>query len=114
MILIGEILVSLAIVIGGFFILVGSYGLCKLNAPMSRLHAPTKASTLGVGSILLASMILALVQGTPSLSELLIMSFLFVTAPVTGYFLSKVVIYRGQNIQVLPPLPADSNWSTRT
>jgi multicomponent K+:H+ antiporter subunit G len=113
MTVIAELIVSLAIVIGSFFILVGSYGLFKLNAPMPRIHAPTKASTLGVGSILLASMLAALVQGSPSLNELLIMAFLFVTAPVTGYFLSKVAIHQGKILKELPPPPADSNWSTR-
>lgn len=109
----GEIVVAGAIVIGGFFVLVGSYGLLKLNAPMPRLHAPTKASTLGVGSILLASMVAAFMRGAPSLNEILIMAFLFVTAPVTGYFISKVAIHRGKIVQTLPPPGEDAAWATR-
>jgi len=81
---VAEILVSAALVIGGFFTLVGGYGLLKLNNPMSRLHAPTKAGTLGVGSILAASTIYAFARGEGSLHELLIMAFLFVTAPVSA------------------------------
>ena len=52
-----EYAVCAALVIGALFTLVGSYGLVKLNSPMSRLHAPTKVGTLGVGSILIASVI---------------------------------------------------------
>ena len=52
-----EALVSLLILAGSFFLLVGSFGLAKLPDLMTRLHAPTKATTLGVGSCLIASMI---------------------------------------------------------
>ena len=45
--LIAEILITSCLVIGGIFGLVGSYGLLKLPDPMTRLHAPTKATTLG-------------------------------------------------------------------
>jgi Multisubunit Na+/H+ antiporter, MnhG subunit len=38
---------------GAFFILVGSIGLVKFSEFFKRLHAPTKASTLGVGCVLL-------------------------------------------------------------
>lgn len=110
---VGEILVAAAIVIGAFFILVGSFGLVKLNAPMPRLHAPTKASTLGVGGILLASMIYAFIRDAVSLNEGLIMAFLFVTAPVTGYFISKVFIHRDKVTQSLPPPGEDGHWATK-
>lgn len=63
----GDIAISLALVIGGAFVLVGSIGLIKLRNPMSRLHAPTKAGTLGVGSILIASVIYSFAYGEGSL-----------------------------------------------
>jgi multicomponent K+:H+ antiporter subunit G len=99
---IAEILITALIVIGSLFTLIGSFGLVKLNLPMSRLHAPTKAGTLGVGGILLASM-----------HELLIAAFLFVTAPVSAYFIAKVHIHKGKLGQELPPPPADSIWATK-
>lgn len=102
-----------ALVIGGLFTLVGSYGLVKLNRPMSRLHAPTKASTLGVGSILLASVIYSFTLGSGSLNELLIMAFLFVTAPVSAHFIAKVAIHRNRITQELPPCGQDSVWATK-
>lgn len=109
-----EYAVCTALVIGALFTLVGSYGLVKLDSPMSRLHAPTKAGTLGVGSILLASVIYSFSQGTVSLNELLIMAFLFVTAPVSAHFIAKVAIHRHRIVQKLPPAGEDSNWATRS
>lgn len=114
MIEVAEILVSALIVIGALFILVGSFGLLKLNSPMSRLHAPTKAGTLGVGSTLMASVVYAFAWGDGSLHELLIMAFLFVTAPVSAMFIAKVAIHR-RRVAVEPPQPpADSTWATLT
>ncbi len=110
---VAEILVSALIVIGALFILVGSYGLLKLDSPMSRLHAPTKAGTLGVGSTLAASMIYAFVWGDGSVHEFLIMAFLFVTAPVSAMFIAKVAIHR-RRVAVEPPSPPeDSTWATK-
>ena len=51
--LLGQILVVLLLLVGSFFLLVGSYGLAKLPSLMQRLHAPTKSSTLGLGGLLL-------------------------------------------------------------
>ena len=54
-----DYLIAAVLVIGGVFGLIGSFGLLKLNDPMKRLHAPTKASTIGVGTALIASSIYA-------------------------------------------------------
>ena len=51
-----DILISAFLVISGIFGLVGSFGLIKLPDPMMRLHAPTKATTLGVGGALIGSL----------------------------------------------------------
>ncbi|MDO9023294.1 monovalent cation/H(+) antiporter subunit G, partial [Zwartia sp.] len=50
-----EIITSVLLLVGAFFILVGAIGLARLPDFFMRLHAPTKASTLGVGGVLLAS-----------------------------------------------------------
>ena len=57
-----DILTALFLVTGGIFGLVGSVGLMKLPTPMARLHAPTKATTLGIGSLLIASMLYFLLE----------------------------------------------------
>ena len=86
-----EIITSVLLLIGAFFILVGSIGLVRLPEFFMRLHAPTKASTLGVGGILLASMAFALNEGV-LIHELIITLFVFVTAPVSAHVLSQAAL----------------------
>ena len=106
-----EIIITASLVIGAVFTLVGSYGLLKLDHPMPRLHAPTKAGTLGVGGLLLASMVASFATGAGSLHELLIMVFLFVTAPISAQFICKVNLHRRSCMT--PPEPSsDSTWAT--
>ena len=50
-----EWLVSASVIIGGVFALVGSIGLARLPDFYTRLHGPTKATTLGVGGTIVAS-----------------------------------------------------------
>ena len=108
---IAEIAVTVCLLSGAFFVFVGSIGLLRLDTPMKRLHAPTKAGTLGVGSFLLASMIYAFATGTGSLHELLIMAFIFVTAPISANFIAKVNLHR-EDTDPTPPPPADRTWAT--
>ncbi|MCD9147507.1 Na+/H+ antiporter subunit G [Pseudophaeobacter flagellatus] len=110
-----EYLIAGFLIMSGVFGFVGSFGLLKLNDPMSRLHAPTKATTLGVGGVLLASMVHGLtVEGSVSLHELMITLFLFLTAPVTALFIAKVHLHRHETKDSLPPPADDSNWATHT
>ena len=63
-----EAIVAVIILIGAFFLLVGSLALVKLPDLMRRLHGPTKATTLGIGAVLIASMIYFLAfEGDPSI-----------------------------------------------
>lgn len=110
-----EILVSALLVIGGVFGFVGSYGLVKLPEPMTRLHAPTKSATLGVGGVLLASMIyFAWFGGAPSLHELMITLFIFLTAPVTGLMIAKANIHLQWTPKELPPTGTGTRWATQS
>ena len=88
-----EILVSLLIVFGAAFALIGSIGLVRFPDFYTRLHAPTKATTLGVGSLVVASSVALSADGT-TLSEALIAGFLFLTAPVSAHLLAKAALHR--------------------
>ena len=108
-----EILVSGLLVISGFFGFVGSYGLVKLPEPMTRLHGPTKAATLGVGAVLIASMIYFAWFGDHfSLHELMITLFLFLTAPLTGLMIAKANIHKQWTREELPPTGTGTGWAT--
>lgn len=107
-----DLVLSALLVGGGIFALVGSYGLIRLPRPMQRLHAPTKATTIGVGAALAVSALDRLGQGQVSLQELLINLFLLLTAPVSALFLAKSLILRGEADPDLPPSPTGAPWST--
>lgn len=107
-----EAAVALFLVIAGIFGLVGSYGLLKLPNPMTRLHAPTKATTLGVGGVLIASMLSALFdRGVVSMHELLITLFLFLTAPITAHFIAKTHLHQSVPRGELPETGTGSPWA---
>ncbi|WP_088329169.1 Na+/H+ antiporter subunit G [Lacimicrobium sp. SS2-24] len=89
-----ELLISVLLILGGVFVLVGSIGLIRLKDLYVRLHAPTKATTLGLGGILLGSMVYMSHQhGYLTIHELLITLFLVITAPVTAHILAKVAMH---------------------
>ena len=109
--IIGTYAVALFLLIGSGFVAVGVIGLLKFNDSMTRLHAPTKVGTVGIGALLLASIGHSFVLGETSIHELLIMAFLFVTAPISANFIAKVNIHR-RSCRTPPPPPRDDAWST--
>lgn len=91
-----EIVVSVLLLIGGAFALVGSIGLARLPDIFMRLHGPTKATTLGLGALVIASLIqTSAVSGSLSLKELAISVFLFITAPVSAHLIAKAALKAG-------------------
>jgi multicomponent K+:H+ antiporter subunit G len=89
-----EWIISILLLIGGFFILVGSIGLVKMPDFFMRLHGPTKATTLGMASLLTAAMVLfSTTQAGFSVKEILISLFLLLTAPISAYMMIKSAIH---------------------
>ena len=109
--IIGAYATAFCLLIGSIFTLVAGIGLLKLNDSMTRLHAPTKAGTVGIGAFLLASVLHSMTFGDGSMHELLILFFLFVTAPISANFIAKVNIH-GSSCDPLPPLAEGEIWST--
>ncbi|MGQ9724003.1 MAG: Na+/H+ antiporter subunit G [Tepidimonas sp.] len=100
-----ENLAAVLILIASFFLLVGAIGLIRFPDFFMRLHAPTKASTLGVGGLLIASMLVALAHGRPGLAELLIALFVFVTAPVSANLMAQAALHL--RLASKAPIPRD-------
>lgn len=104
--MLGEILIAALLVSGGVFGLVGAWGLVRLPDMMTRLHGPTKAATLGVGSVLIASMLhFWLHDGILSWHELLITIFVLITSPITGLFIAKAHMHLSWQRDELPRRP---------
>ena len=108
-----EFIVAALLVLGGIFGLIGSFGLLKLQDPMQRLHAPTKATTIGVGAALVASALdLLLVGQGVTWQEILVAAFLFLTAPLAALYLAKTHLLRTIDPKSQPPTGTDAPWST--
>ena len=99
-----EYFLSFLILTGAIFTFIGSLGLVRLKDLYTRLHGPTKATTLGVGSLLIASAIYFSIYGEHiSLHEILITFFLFITAPVSAHLLAKAALHL--NLSSLAEIP---------
>ena len=99
-----EIATAVLLLVGSFFTLVGAIGLVRLPDFFMRLHGPTKATTLGVGGMLLASIVNSLTHEL-ALHELLITLFLFLTAPITANMIAKAHLHRQG--RAIDPNPMD-------
>ncbi len=89
-----DFILAALVLIGALFTLIGSIGLYKLPDFYMRLHGPTKATTLGVGAILIASMLyFSFKLDSISLHELLVTLFLFITAPVSAHLMAKAALH---------------------
>ncbi|MGM0480793.1 MAG: Na+/H+ antiporter subunit G [Pseudomonadota bacterium] len=86
-------IIGFFILLGASFAFIGSLGLAVLPDFFTRLHAPTKNTTLGVGGIVLASIIFTSVQNKFTASELLIAIFLFLTAPISAHIMAKAALH---------------------
>jgi multicomponent K+:H+ antiporter subunit G len=109
-----EFAIAALLVIGGTFVFIGSLGLAKLPDTMRRLHGPTKATTLGIGALLVASILYFMVlRNAGGIHEVLITIFLFLTAPVSGNLIAKAYIFRHKDVQEsLPPAGDRTGWAT--
>ena len=101
---------SFLIVSGALLTFIGSLGLVRLRDFYTRLHGPTKATTLGVGCLLIASAVYFSTRGAGiSLLEVLVTLFLFMTAPISAHLLAKAGLHLQLDAlsEVPPEVPAE-------
>ena len=88
-----DALIALMLLVSAFTALAGSFALVRFSDFYKRLHGPTKATTLGVGGVLIASSVYFTVRGPGfSVHEFLITLFLFLAAPVAAHLLAKAAL----------------------
>ncbi len=89
-----QIIVGILIVIGSFFALVASIGLLRLEDIYMRMHAASKAGTLGSGVMLLALALYAqdLAVGTRAVAGVV---FFLLTTPVSAHLLARAAYMVG-------------------
>jgi multicomponent K+:H+ antiporter subunit G len=88
---------ALLVLLGSGLTLIGTLGLLLFPSFYDRIHAPTLGTTLGIGCVLLASMLFFTVaQSRPAVHEVLVALFMVVTTPVTLMLLARAALYRDQ------------------
>ena len=89
------LLTALLVLSGAMLALIGSLGLLRLRSFYDRVHAPTMGTTLGVGLVLIASMLLfSALESRPVLHEIALAVFVVVTTPVTFMLLVRAALHR--------------------
>ena len=89
-----DLLEMVAIVLGAFFMFVASVGVFRLSDFYLRVHAPTKAATLGLTFLLVAAA-LNVREKTVVTKAALTLAFIGMTAPVGGHILTRAA-YRNR------------------
>jgi len=81
-------LVVLYTVVGAVFLTVGTLGILRLPTVYNRMHATSKATTLGAASVALAGAA-RFGPGGEGLTALVTVLFLFLTAPTGAHMISR-------------------------
>jgi multicomponent Na+:H+ antiporter subunit G len=76
------------VAVGTFFLVIGTVGIIRLPTVYNRMHATSKATTLGAGMIALAGTAFYWPEGQ-GLSALVTVVFLFLTAPTGAHVISR-------------------------
>jgi len=88
---------AVLLIVGGLLVLIGSLGLLRLRDFYSRMHPPTMGNTLGIGCVLIASMLVSsALEHRPVTHELLITVFVVMASPVTAILLMRAAITRSR------------------
>ncbi|SBS33370.1 Na(+)/H(+) antiporter subunit G [Marinomonas aquimarina] len=85
-----DILVAILLCIGTLFTLTASLGVLRMPDLYTRMHAATKAGTLGIASLLVAVAI-AIPETTVISRTLGTMLFIFLTSPIAAHLLGKAM-----------------------
>jgi multicomponent Na+:H+ antiporter subunit G len=91
-----EIIISIFIIIGTFFIISSTIGILRFPDLYTRLHAASKSGTLGVASILVGSFFYFLYYEHVVSGKLLLgIVFVLLTAPVASHMLARAAYRSG-------------------
>lgn len=89
-----EIISGILLIVGSLFILLAGIGLVKMPDLYTRMSATTKASTLGVGLVLIGTAVYFGSVGVTS-RALTIIVFLLLTAPIAAHMIARAAYFDG-------------------
>jgi len=88
---------AILVLAGALLAFLGSLGLLRLKTFYERVHPPTMATTLGIGLVLIGSMLyFSSLESRPVVHEILIGVFMTLTTPVTYMLLLRAAVHRDQ------------------
>lgn len=87
-----EIISGIFLIAGSLFILLSAIGLLKMPDLFTRMSATTKASTLGIGLVLIGTAIFWLDIGIAARAFAIII-FLLLTAPVAAHIIGRAAYF---------------------
>lgn len=91
-----EIIISFFLIIGGVLSFIGALGILRFPDVYGRLHAATKSATLGVISIMIGTFLYFLLLHDLFVGKLLLtVLFVFLTAPVGAFMISRAAYHTG-------------------
>ena len=92
-----EFVATVLLVTGGAFLLIGAIGVVRFPDVLTRMHAAGLAGTLGIGALLLASMLVFAAEGhEPGVRELAIVLCIVLVAPVAALCIARAARRRGE------------------
>lgn len=80
--------------VGAFFALLAAIGILRLPDLYTRMHAASKAGTMGAGLLLVAIAVVSL-DGSVILRAIVGVVFLLLTAPVSAHLLARAAYLAG-------------------
>ncbi len=89
-----DILTSLLLLLGSFLCLMAALGIVRLPDALTRMHAATKAGTLGVGLLVVAEVVCYRDLGI-SLRAATIIFLLLLTTPVAAHLIGRASYLSG-------------------
>ncbi len=106
-----DLLGSLLLISGSLLTLIGSLGLLRLPNLFARMHGITLGNTLGLGCVLLGSILIASIHAERFVfQEVLITLFMISTSPVTTILLMRSGMHRKRADTGKKPMPGqDTN-----
>ncbi|ASQ45753.1 monovalent cation/H(+) antiporter subunit G [Legionella clemsonensis] len=99
-----QIIALFAVSIGSFFIFIAAVGILKMPDIFIRMHAATKAGTLGCGLILIGATIYFL-QIQVAIESFLTLIFIYITAPIASHLIARSAY--AQNVKLSPSTTID-------
>jgi len=90
-----DYLAGLFMLIGGIFCLAASVGIVRLPDALIRMHAATKAGTLGTGLLVIAEALFYRQLGI-SLRAATVIALLLLTAPVAAHLIGRAFYRSGE------------------